>query len=162
MAIDYHLKVEGVQGESQHAKHKDEIDILSWSWGSSNPVTIVGSGMSAGKVSMSDLVISKRVDKSSPKLLGLNVTGKHVATATLTASKSTGGKTPEDFLTIKLSEVYVASYQIGGSHGEDVGSESVSLAYGKIEYDYKEQKKDGTLTSAGNVGYDLISSQQDK
>ncbi len=162
MAIDYHLKLDGIQGESQHAKHKDEIDILSWSWGASNPVTIVGAGMSAGKVSMSDLTISKRVDKSSPKLLALNVTGKHVANAVLTASKSTGAKTPEDFLTIKLEEVYVASYQIGGSHGEDVGSESLSLAYGKINYDYKEQKKDGTLTSAGEVGYDLIKAEQNK
>ncbi len=162
MAIDYHLKLDGIQGESQHAKHSNEIDILSWSWGAHNPVTVVGAGMSAGKVSMSDLTISKRVDKSSPKLLGLNVTGKHVANAVLTASKSTGGKNPEDFLTIKLEEVYVSSYQIGGSHGDDVGTESLSLSYGKISYDYKEQKKDGTLTSAGEVGYDLIKAQQDK
>ena len=162
MAIDYHLKIDGIQGESKHSKHKDEIDIISWSWGATNPGTIVGTGMSAGKVSMSDLTISKRVDKSSPKLLALNVTGAHKDTAILTASKSTGGKSPEDFLTIKLSEVYIASYQIGGSHGEDVGAESLSLAYGKIEYDYKEQKKDGTLTSAGQVGYDLIKAEQNK
>ncbi len=162
MAIDYHLKIDGIQGESQHSKHKDEIDILSWSWGATNPVTIVGTGMSAGKVSMSDLTISKRVDKSSPKLLALNVTGAHKDSAILTASKSTGGKSPEDFLTIKLTEVYVASYQIGGSHGEDVGSESLSLAYGKIEYDYKQQDAKGVLKSAGEVGYDLIKAEQSK
>jgi len=162
MAIDYHLKVEGIEGESQHAKHSSEIDILSWQWGAANPVRIVGAGMSAGKVSMSDLTITKRVDKSSPKLLGFNVTGKHAKYAVLTASKSTGGKTPDDFLTIKLEEVYVSSYQIGGSHGEDTGIENLSLAYGKIAYDYKEQKSDGTLTSAGEVAYDLMKAQQEK
>lgn len=160
MAIDYHLKIDGIEGESQHAKHKNEIDILSWSWGASNPVTIVGAGMSAGKVSMSDLTITKQVDKASPKIVGLVVTGKHASHATLTASKSTGGKTPEDFLTIKFDTVYISSYQLGGSNGEDVGTESFSLAYGKIDYDYKEQKKDGTLTSAGKVSYNLIEAKQ--
>ncbi len=97
--------------------------------------------MSAGKVSMSDLSITKRVDKSSPKLLELCVTGKHVEEATLYCSKQTGQKTPEDFLTIKLTEVYVSSQQCGGASGEDVGTESLSITYGKINYDYKEQDK---------------------
>ena len=116
MAIEYHLKFGSIKGESAATKHKEEIELLSWSWGASNPTTIAGSGMSAGKVSMSDLSFTKRVDKSSPKLLELCVTGKHVDDATLTCSKQTGEKTPDDFLTIKLKEVYVSSYQTGGSH----------------------------------------------
>jgi len=160
MAIEYHLKFGSIKGESAASKHKDEIELLSWSWGASNPTTIVGAGMSAGKVSMSDLSFTKRVDKSSPKLLELCVTGKHVDDATLYCSKQTGGKTPDDFLTIKLSEVYVSSFQVGGASGEDVGSESLSLTYGKINYDYKQQDTKGTLTSAGNVEYDLRKREQ--
>ena len=75
--------------------------------------------MSAGKVSLSDLSFSKRVDKASPKLLELCITGNHVADATLTCSKWTGQKTPEEMLVIKLTEVYVSSFQCGGSHGEE-------------------------------------------
>jgi type VI secretion system secreted protein Hcp len=100
------------------------------------------------------------VDKSSPKLLELCITGKHVDEATLYCSKQTGQKTPEDFLTLKFSEVYVSSHQIGGSSGEDVGTESLSFTYGKINYDYKQQDKAGTLTSAGNVEYDLRKREQ--
>ena len=33
MAVDYFLKVEGIPGESLDAKHKDEIDVLGFSWG---------------------------------------------------------------------------------------------------------------------------------
>ena len=33
MAIDMFLKLEPVKGESLDGKHKDEIDVLSWSWG---------------------------------------------------------------------------------------------------------------------------------
>jgi type VI secretion system secreted protein Hcp len=160
MAIEYHLKLGSIKGESGATKHKDEIELLSWSWGATNPTTIVGSGMSAGVVAMSDLSFTKKVDKASPKLLELLVTGKTVADATLYCSKHTGQKTPEDFLTIKLKEVYVSSYQTGGSHGEEAETESISISYGIINYDYKEQKKDGTLTSAGNVEYNLIQREQ--
>ncbi|MGB9488763.1 MAG: type VI secretion system tube protein Hcp, partial [Terriglobia bacterium] len=114
----------------------------------------------AGKVSMSDLSFTKRVDKSSPKLLELCVTGKHVDDATLYCSKQTGGKTPDDFLTVKFKEVYVSSYQASGSSGEDVGTESLSITYGSVNYDYKVQDKAGTLISAGAVEYDLRKREQ--
>ena len=160
MAIEYFLKFGNLKGESQATKHKEEIELMSWSWGANNPTTIVGSGMSTGKVSMSDITITKRVDKASPKLLELLVTGKHFDKAQITCQKQTGGKTPEDYLTIKLETVYVSSYQTGGSSGDDLGSESVTITYGKINYDYKEQDKDGTLKSAGNVEYDLFARKQ--
>jgi type VI protein secretion system component Hcp len=32
-AVDYFIKFEGIKGESADAKHKDEIDVESWSWG---------------------------------------------------------------------------------------------------------------------------------
>ena len=34
-ASDMFLKISGVKGESQDSKHKDSIDVLSWSWGTS-------------------------------------------------------------------------------------------------------------------------------
>jgi type VI secretion system secreted protein Hcp len=160
MAIEYHLEVKGVKGESAATKHKEQIELLSWSWGATNPTTIVGSGMSAGKVSMSDLSITKKVDKSSPFLLKLCVTGATVEEATVYCSKLTGGKTPEDYLIIKLSEVYVSSHQVGGSWGEDVGKETFTLAYGKLHYDYKAQDTQGRLVSAGSVEYDLRKREQ--
>jgi len=160
MAIEYHLDVKGIKGESAATKHMEQIEVLSWSWGASNPTTIVGSGMSAGKVSMSDLTITKNVDKSSPKLLELCVTGKTVDEVTLYCSKLTGQKTPEDYLTIKLTEAYVSSHQVSGAWGEDVGRESFTLSYAKIHYDYKAQDKSGKLISAGTVEYDLRKREQ--
>ena len=32
-AVDYFIKFDGIKGESTDAKHKDEIDVESWSWG---------------------------------------------------------------------------------------------------------------------------------
>ncbi|MET1015409.1 MAG: type VI secretion system tube protein Hcp, partial [Leifsonia flava] len=31
------LKLAGITGESVDAEHPDEIEVLSWSWGASNP-----------------------------------------------------------------------------------------------------------------------------
>jgi type VI secretion system secreted protein Hcp len=155
MGIEYFLKLDGLKGESASSKHPDEIELHSWSWGASNPTSISGTGLSAGRVTFGDLSITKPVDKSSAKLLELCCTGKHIATGILTCSKSTGDKNPADYLTIKLAEIHISSFQAGGSKGDDVGSESLSLAFGNIEYDYKVQGKDGNLTAAGTAKYDI-------
>jgi type VI secretion system secreted protein Hcp len=154
MAIEYFLKLDGLPGESLSAKHANEIELHSWSWGASNPVHMDGSGMSAGKVSFSDISVSKPVDKASAKLLELCCTGKHISTGTLSCSKSTGDKNPGDYLTIKLTEIAITSFQGGGSSGEATGTESLSLAFAKFELDYKIQGKDGTLTAAGTASWD--------
>ena len=47
--VDYFLKLEGIKGESQDDKHRDEIDVLSFSWGVSQTGTMAfGGGAGAG------------------------------------------------------------------------------------------------------------------
>jgi len=154
MAIEYFLKFDDYKGESAAAKHKDEIEIHSWSWGAHNPTSHEGSGLSAGKVSFSEINITKPVDKSSAKLLELCCTGKHIKNGTLSCQKSTGDKNPGDYLVIKIEEIHISSFQTGGSSGDAVGSESVSMAFLKHTYDYKAQDKDGTLKTAGTSSWD--------
>ena len=154
MAIEYFLKLDGITGEAAASKHSGEIEVMSWSWGASNPASMHGTGLSAGKVSFADLSITKPTDKASAKLLELCCTGKHIAKGTLTCSKSTGDKNPADYLTIKLEEIAITSVQHGGSSGDDIGHESISFAFGKFTLDYKVQGKDGTLTAAGTTNWD--------
>jgi type VI secretion system secreted protein Hcp len=35
MAVDMFLKIDGIPGESTDASHRDEIDLLSYTWGES-------------------------------------------------------------------------------------------------------------------------------
>lgn len=35
MAVDYFLKLDGIEGESADSNHKNEIQLMSWSWGAS-------------------------------------------------------------------------------------------------------------------------------
>jgi type VI secretion system secreted protein Hcp len=155
MAIDYFLKLDGIQGESLSTKHQNEIEVLSWSWGLQNGADVAhGSGASTGKVRMSELTIQKPVDKSSAKLLGLSWSGKVIKTGVLTCSKSTGDKNPADFLTISLEQIYVTSFQDGGGSGDPTGTESLSFSFNKMTYDYKVQNPDGSLVSGGTASYE--------
>lgn len=154
MASDMFIKIEGIKGEATDEKHKDEIDILSWSWGVSQSGTMAyGGGGGSGKASFSDLSFHHTVDKSSPVLAQKCATGDHIPSALLTIRKA-GGKQQEYYI-VKLTDILVSSVQTSGSEAGGPLSESVSLNFTKIEFDYKPQKADGSLDAPVKFGYDL-------
>jgi len=151
-AFDYFLKLEGIPGESADAKHKGEIDVLSWSWGESQPTPVnPGSGGGSGKVAMTDLHVSANLSKASPQLLLACAAGTHIKGAVLTGRK--GGKAQGEFLTFSLSDVLVSAYQTGGATAE-APLDSISLSFSKIEMTYREQSAKGGLGPAIRVGWD--------
>ena len=154
-AVDYYLKIEGIDGESTDDKHKGEIDVESWSWGETNAGTHgAGGGGGAGKVSMQDFHFVMKVNKASPKLMLACATGEHIKKATLTVRKA--GKEQQEYLKVTLSDLLVSSFQTGGSaHASVVPTDQVSINFAKIEFEYKPQKADGSLEGAVKAGYDL-------
>ncbi len=153
--VDYFLKLDGIEGESQDHKHKNEIDVESWSWGETQTGThAAGGGGGAGKVAMQDFHFVMRVNKASPKLLLACANGQHIKEALLVCRKA--GKEQQEFLKIKFSDCLISSYQTGGSGGADIiPTDQISLNFSKLEYEYKEQKPDGTLGGPVKAGYDL-------
>ena len=78
-----------IKGESQDAKHKDEIDVLSWSWGvSQSGIAGHGGGGGAGKASFQDFNFTHHVDKASPLVMKACATGQHISGATITVCKA--------------------------------------------------------------------------
>jgi type VI secretion system secreted protein Hcp len=155
-AVDYFLKIDGVDGESTDDKHKGEIELESFSFGGSNNASFSsgGGGGGSGKVSLQDFHFVKKIDKSSPKLFVALCTGEHLKTITLTCRKA--GKDQQEFLKIVLSDSMVTSYQDGGSSGSDlIPVDQVSVAFAKIELKYKEQKPDGSLGGEIVGGWDV-------
>ena len=159
MALDFFLKIDGIDGESSDAKHKNEIDIDAWSWGAAQSgAGAGGGGGGAGKVSMQDFQFVMNLSKASPKLMLACATGKHIKQATLTARKA--GKGQHEYLTFKLSDVLVSSYQTGGSEQtESMPFDQVALKFAKIEMSYKEVKPDGSLGAETKAGWDLKSNK---
>ena len=159
MAVDYFLKLDGIEGESHDSKHKGEIDVQSWSWGETQHGTHrEGGGGGAGKVSMQDFHFVMNVCKASPKLMLACATGEHIKKAVLTCRKA--GKEQQEFYKITFADLLVSSFQTGGSAHSDVPTDQISLNYSKIEWEYKEQKPDGTLGGVTKAGYDLKQNKQ--
>ncbi len=156
MAVaDYFLKIDGIPGESQDSKHKDEIHLESWSFGAQQSGTFAfGGGGGAGKVSMQDFHFVMTVNKASPKLFLACSTGDHIKSATLTCRKA--GKNQQDFYKVTFSDLLVSSFQTSGSGSATVlPQESISFNFAKIEWQYAEQNADGSLKGPVKVGYDL-------
>ena len=154
-AVDMFIKIDGVKGESQDAKHKDEIDILAWSWGATNSgSTQSGGGGGSGKANIQDISITKYVDKASPLLLGKVCQGEHIKEATLTVRKA-GGKNPVEYIKITLSDILVSSISTGGSGGADRLTENISLNFAKFKFEYTPQKADGSAEGTVPFAYDI-------
>ena len=159
MASHYYLQIAGVPGESRDSKHKDWIDIMSWTFGESNPSTMqAGAGAGAGKVQMSDINFMTRMSKASPKLFLACASGQHMKEATLVGVRR-GRGTQQEFLTWTFSDVLVSSYQTSGSQGGDEVMDSVSIAFSKVGVEYKLQKPDGSLDMGITAGWDLTSNK---
>lgn len=150
-AVDYFLKIDGIEGESQDKTHPKEIQLHSWAWGESNAGSMgAGGGGGSGKVAMQDFHFTMGVNKATPMLLIACATGDHIKSAILTCRKA--GKDQQEFLKYSFFDVFISSYQTGGS---DSPMEQCSFNFAKIQVDYKEQKIDGTLAGALTKWYDL-------
>ena len=155
MAVDMFLDLKDVVGESQDSKHTGQIDVLAWSWGMSQSGSMhVGGGGGSGKVSVQDLSITKYIDKSTPTLMYYCSCGKQFSEGTLFVRKA-GGNDPVEYLKIKMTEVIVTSYSTGGSGGQDLLTENISLNFAEVDVDYVPQKQDGTAEAPKKYGWDI-------
>ncbi|GJE62778.1 Hcp family type VI secretion system effector [Methylobacterium trifolii] len=143
MAVDIFLKLEGIKGEAQDDKYKDEIDVLAWSWGASQSgTTHGGSGSGAGKVNVQDLSVTKYIDKSSASLFQHCCNGKHIKKGKLIVRKA--GEKPLEYLTVELEDIIISHVSMGGSGSEDRLTENVTLNFGQFHVKYAVQNADGS------------------
>ena len=145
MPSDIFAKLGDIKGESLDAKHKDEIEVLSFSWGVANTVAPgTGGGGGAGKATFHDLSFVHHIDKASPLLLKACATGTHIKEATITHRKA--GKRQQEYLIVKMNDIIITGVTHGGAAGQpDTGSEMVTLTFAKVDLEYKPQKPDGSL-----------------
>jgi len=152
MAADIFAKLGDIKGESIDSKHKDEIEVLSYSWGVTNAGSMAaGTGGGEGKATFHDLSFVHNIDKASPVLMQVCATGTHLKEATITHRKA--GKDQHEYLIVKMNDVIITGVTHGGSG--DGHSENVSLAFAKVNVEYKPQKADGSLDAGIHFKYDI-------
>jgi type VI secretion system secreted protein Hcp len=155
MPSDYYLLIAGIKGETQAQGMTNNIELDSWNWGASNPASLGGKGLAAGKPSLSDFTCSFSLESSTYAIVTNLTKGTHIASATFTGRKTGGGGTPYNYLVITMTNCFVTSFATGGG-STGVPPASLSIAYEKIQYQYYTQDTaSGSVTLAGQATYDI-------
>jgi type VI secretion system secreted protein Hcp len=136
--VDFFLHIEGIDGESSDDKHKDQIEILSFSWGVSNPASAGGGGGGQGKVAFQDLSCVCALGKASPQLFLACARTNPIPSATLFLRKP---DTREEYMKIELQDCLVSSYSVSGhggasSTGDLVPTDQFSLNFASVKMTY--------------------------
>lgn len=154
--VDYFLKLQGAEGESQQVNFSDQIKVLSWNFGGYSESTVGRtSGSGAGKVTMQPLNIVCEMDAGYTKMAGFLTQGKHLSQAVLSAVKN--GSNNQAYVILTMTEVFVAN--LGVQASDQVPIVNVSLTYKSIHTEYKKQNETGNLVSAGTHTYDASTNQ---
>ncbi|MEW5979691.1 MAG: type VI secretion system tube protein Hcp [Acidobacteriota bacterium] len=156
MAFDTWMKIQGIDGDGTAKGFEKQIEIYSFSWGGSNPSTIsaAGTGIAAGKVTISSFNIMKKLDSASPLLFEHCCTGKHIDKITVTMRKAGGEQ--QIFHKLEFETCMVDSVQYSGSSGgDDTPTESNSFSFAKVSFGYAKQKPDGKMEGMVTKIWDL-------
>ena len=154
--VDYFLNLQGAQGEGQQVNFSNQIKVLSWNFGGYSESTVGRtSGSGAGKVTMQPLNVVCEMDAGYTKMAGFLTQGKHVTQGVLSAVKN--GSNNQAYVTITMTEVFVAKLSVQAS--SQVPVVNVSLTYKSIQTEYKQQNQQGNLQTAGTHTYDASTNQ---
>ena len=156
MAVEIFLSLDDVEGESAKNGFQGKIDLLNYSWVSSQSATRQhGTGGGSGQANVGDISISKYMDKATPIMYKALLDGKHFNKGKITVRKVTGGK-PLDYLTIEMDEIIISSYQTGGGSGSDDRIyENMTLNFRAFKMEYIVQEGSGAGTAKVPVQYDI-------
>jgi type VI secretion system secreted protein Hcp len=140
--VDIFLKVDGCEGESPDEKHQNEIQLLSYSFGATQPGSAgIGGGAGVGKVQLHDFSFTKHVDKASPKLFSTCASGRHIPTVKLTCRKAGGSQL--EYMTTTFTECLISSHSITQDTGSMLPVEHYTMNYTKIQFEYQGQDEKG-------------------
>jgi type VI secretion system secreted protein Hcp len=132
---DMFLKIEGtrqgpIKGDSNVPGHVDEIDVIGWNWGMD--VSAASFGSAAARTTLQEIVVRKRVDRSSTALMSALRANEPLKKAILTVRKA-GGEAPVDYLKITIEKARIMSHRIGSVGDEQTEvHEELRIAFFKI------------------------------
>jgi len=141
-----------LKGEASAPGHVDDIEVRSMTWGVSSP-TAVGAVAATARRQYKHLVIVKGIDSASTGLLSALVTNDEVKEAKLTLRKAGGDAL--DYWTMTLSKARVVGVDLEVDP-QGHPTESVRIAYGQIEIEYKRQQGAGTSGASTSFADEVL------
>ena len=138
-----YLKIGDIKGESTERGHKEWIDVLSISQGLEKQKATTGTSRRRGATVLRDLIITKKLDKATPKLMEFCAKGKVVPKLEL--DMVTNGKL---HYKLTLSNARVNSINtntICNPNCELI--DEVSIGYSQITWEYRDSTGNKVVTT---------------
>ena len=152
------LKLEGIKGESQDSKHKDEIEILSFTQSFINNVEFgTGGGGGAGKVQCGAVTMMKNIDASSPLLLKGVATGQHFKEAVITFRS--GNLKAEEYYVITMQDLLISELSQTDSQDPNRIFEKLVLNARTFEFKYTPTTVKGSLGKPVSFKWDCAANK---
>jgi type VI secretion system secreted protein Hcp len=147
------LRFDTIMGDSQNAKHKNEIDVSTVDWGVSAtaPSGRTG-GAGTSRPVFTDLKWTQVMDSSFPLLFDALATGEHISKAAIYFTAA--GAHEYTYFQMLFDDVFLTSLNLHGTSGSKPMVDG-SFAYGKITMTYWRTNPDGSIGSSTTASYDL-------
>ena len=156
---DMFLKIEGtkqgpIKGEASDAKHKGEIEVLSWSWGMEGNYI---QGQAAGRTNLHELKLTKLVDSATTALMSCLRNNELIKKAVLSVRKA-GGQDPVEYFKITVEKAHITALTAQSGDGDDPArlTEQLSISFGKVNVEYIPQGADGVRRGSMTFETDLL------
>lgn len=152
MAI--YMNWDGITGDVTTQGFEKWIELTSFQWGIGRGIGSAMSGQASRESSIpsiSEIVVTKRMDSSSPGLWTDSVAGQLNTTVKISFTTTSQGATTE-FLKYELTNTGLSGYSL--SSGGDMPTESLSLNFTKVSWTFisTDPSVSGTPTTQG---YDM-------
>jgi type VI secretion system secreted protein Hcp len=153
MANAMFLKCTGAPGTCTESKHKEWIEIDSYSFGGNQQTSQAhGGGAGAGRVSFQDFHFTATAGKESTVMFGFMCSGKHIDEVELHEQKAGGD--PFNFVEIKLQDCFMTGYSMSDSRGASEPQASYSINFAKAKFKYTGQTDKGAQGPSTESGWD--------
>ena len=159
MAI--HLEIKDIEGDSIADRYEKQIDCMSWGWGAMNHSDASrGSGMAQTTSTVQNLNVNTYMGTASVNLMACAMSGKHLGDVKLHCTKS-DGKSSMEWYTLILTDAMITSCNAGGSE-HDMGNDSVTLSFKKIQQQYFSQDNKGKKKNGPDKVYNVATGKEEK
>lgn len=142
---EWFIKFQGIDGEALHQEHEGWSEIESFDQKILRPESGGrGKGEGSGIVVFEPLLVTKELDKASPKLAETMATGRVFPEVRIDLVR-TGGGADLTYYAFVLNDVQILSYETSGNHSARPTDE-ISLTFEEFKAVYRAQDETGAAS----------------
>jgi type VI secretion system secreted protein Hcp len=131
-----------IKGEARDEEHKDQIDVMAWSWGMASKTSLGASGP-ASKATVNELHVTKHLDSASTALMSALRNNEEIKKAVLVCRKA--GKNQHEFVKITIQKARLTALDVGSGPPDNPADliERLSFSFQRVTVEYVPQGDDG-------------------